>query len=143
MFSGQAGAVLPAPGDEFALRTVKALTSSDVYEFAGTVSSVQTLAPPRSFSLDQNYPNPFNPVTTIGFGLASAANVNLTVYDILGRRVTVLVNENLGAGHHQVTFDGARLASGVYFYRIQVRPVGAAGGGTGRFVETKKLCLVQ
>jgi hypothetical protein len=133
IFVWQEGAISPAPGDEFVLRTVKPLTSSDVYEFTGTMSSVQPAVAPLAFSLEQNYPNPFNPVTTIRFGLAMTVNVNLTIYDILGRRVDVLVNERMGAGYHQVTFDGTHLASGVYFYRIQA----------GDFVQTRRLLLLK
>ncbi len=133
IFVGQAGDILPVPGDQFVLSTVKPLSSSDVYEFSATVASVRPEAAPLAFSLEQNYPNPFNPVTTIRFALAMAQNVNLTVFDILGRRVTVLVNERLGAGSHQVKFDGTHLASGVYFYRMQA----------GTFVDSKKLLLVK
>ncbi len=130
------------PGDQFVLSTVKPLTSSDVYEFTGTISSVQPGAAPLAFSLEQNYPNPFNPVTTIRFGLAMAVNVNLTIYDILGRRVAVLVNERMGAGVHDVRFDGRGLSSGVYFYRLQVRSLVPASSRED-FVQTKKLLLVK
>ena len=133
VFAGQESDIMPVPGDEFTLRTVKPLTSSDVYEFTGTIASVPPAAMPQAFSLEQNYPNPLNPVTTIRFALARAVNVNLTIYDILGRRVAVLVDESMGAGNHDVKFDGTGLASGVYFYRIQA----------GSFVETKKFCLVR
>ncbi len=133
IFLEQGGEIMPAPGDEFTLQTAKPLSSSDVYEFMGTLASVRPGTPPPAFSLEQNFPNPFNPATTIRFGLAGAANVTLTVYDILGRRVAVLVNERLGAGNHDVRFDGTGLASGVYFYRIQA----------GSFVQTRKLCLVR
>jgi predicted esterase len=133
VFVGKAGDILPVPGDQFVLSTAKPLTSSDVYEFTGTMTSVQPVTAPLAFSLEQNYPNPFNPVTTIRFGLATTVDVNITVYDILGRRVAVLVNERMGAGYHQVTFDGAHLASGVYFYRMQA----------GSYVDTKKLLLVR
>ena len=89
---------------------------------------------PRSRSrLSKTIPTRLIPVTTIRFGLGMTVNVNLTVYDILGRRVAVLVNERLGAGDHQVRFDGTRLASGVYFYRMQA----------GSFVQTRKLLLLR
>jgi poly(3-hydroxybutyrate) depolymerase len=133
VFLGQAGDILPVPGDQFLLGTVKPLTSSDVYEFTGTMTSVQPGPAPVAFSLEQNYPNPFNPVTTIRFGLARGVDVNLTIYDILGRRVAVLVNERMGAGNHDVKFDGAHLASGVYFYRLHA----------GSFVKTMKLLLLR
>jgi pimeloyl-ACP methyl ester carboxylesterase len=133
IFVEQGGEILPVPGDEFTLCTVKPLTSSDVYEFIGTIASVRPGAVPPVFSLEQNYPNPFNPVTTIRFNLTRTVDVNLSIYDILGRKLTVLVNEKMEAGRHDVRFDGTGLASGVYFYRIQA----------GSFAETKKLCLVR
>ena len=78
---------------------------------------------PRSFALDQNYPNPFNPSTTISFSLKQAAPVRLELFDCLGRMVTVLVDERLGAGRHTLVWNakqagGQSAASGVYFYRL-------------------------
>jgi len=89
--------------------------------------------PPQSFSLLQNYPNPFNPTTTIPYNVAMAGHVTLIVYDVLGRLVSTLVNENQGAGVHMVRFDGANLASGVYFYKMQV----------GDHVFMKKMILAK
>lgn len=71
------------------------------------------------FRLDQNYPNPFNPSTTIQFALPSAMQVKLTVFDILGREVTTLLNAKMNEGLHNVTFEASRYASGVYFYRLE------------------------
>lgn len=112
----------------------------------GTITGVDGLVEiPTRFSLDQNYPNPFNPTTTIRFGLPSAASVRLTVYDALGREVTTLIdNEERAAGYVSVVWNGqnssgARVASGVFFYRIQAQP---AGGGVP-FVELKKMVLVK
>ncbi len=72
-----------------------------------------------SYELRQNYPNPFNPSTTIEFAIPQANMVKLTVYDILGREVVRLLDNRMDAGRHAVTFDASRLASGVYFYRLQ------------------------
>lgn len=93
---------------------------------------------PKSFYLAQNYPNPFNAGTNISFSLLSAGEVELSVYDLLGRKVTVLLNSFLPAGNHLVTWDGRSgdgdvLATGVYFYRL------VAEG----FDETKKMLLVK
>jgi len=73
---------------------------------------------PTVYSLAQNYPNPFNPTTTIAFDLPQASDVRVQVFDIEGRLVKELVNGNLPAGHHNVSFDGSALASGIYFYRL-------------------------
>ncbi|MCL5021590.1 MAG: endo-1,4-beta-xylanase, partial [Bacteroidetes bacterium] len=89
--------------------------------------------PPTSYSLGQNYPNPFNPTTMIHFALPSSGHVTLRVYDILGRIVETLVDGVENAGEHSVSFNGAGLASGVYFYRLQ------AGD---RFLQ-KKMMLIK
>jgi len=93
---------------------------------------------PRVFSLDQNYPNPFNPTTTIKFALPKSSNVNLEIYNILGRRVTTLINEQLDAGYHTVKWnstdsEGRDVATGVYFYRLKA----------GDFVKSKKMLLLK
>jgi len=76
---------------------------------------------PLTFNLAQNYPNPFNPATTISFEIAKAANVTLTVYNVLGQKVVTLVNERKTAGDYRINFDGSRLASGVYLYMIKAK----------------------
>ncbi len=74
---------------------------------------------PVSFALSQNYPNPFNPTTTISYSLPARVHARLTVFDVLGRRVAVLVDQVEGAGEHAVLFDASRCASGVYIYRLE------------------------
>ena len=88
---------------------------------------------PPAYALHQNYPNPFNPSTTIQYELPNSSVVRLSVYDILGREVTALVNERRDAGVHEVRFDGSNLASGVYFYRLQA----------GDFVQSRKLTILK
>jgi hypothetical protein len=74
---------------------------------------------PAQFFLEQNYPNPFNPSTAIKFGITEGTNVDLRIYDALGREVAVLVsNEFLSAGSYNVKFSAANLASGIYIYRL-------------------------
>jgi hypothetical protein len=78
------------------------------------------LAAPAEIGLKPAYPNPFNPTTTISFNLPQASNVNLSVYDINGREVATLVNDEWrGAGAYEVTFDGSEFASGTYLYLLQ------------------------
>jgi hypothetical protein len=72
-----------------------------------------------SFSLEQNYPNPFNPVTTIRYSLAKSGFVKLFVYDILGRKIAVLINKQQEAGIYNVPFNAGSFASGIYFYRLE------------------------
>jgi uncharacterized delta-60 repeat protein len=88
---------------------------------------------PITFSLSQNYPNPFNPVTNIGLRIAHSGFVSLKVFDITGKEVAVLVNNELDAGEYNVSFDASQLASGTYFYRIEA----------GQFTEVKKMILIK
>jgi len=92
---------------------------------------------PEKCELMQNYPNPFNPVTKIKFDIPSVATVPRTVsigiYDILGREVQSLVNEELKPGSYEVEFDGSKLSSGVYYYRMNA----------GDFADTKKMILAK
>ena len=73
---------------------------------------------PSEYKLEQNYPNPFNPTTKIQFNLPLQSEVNVTIYDILGREVTTLVNQELSAGTHTFTWDASRYSSGIYIYRL-------------------------
>jgi hypothetical protein len=95
---------------------------------------------PTSFSLLQNYPNPFNPCTVIGFQLSVAGKVSLKVYDMLGREVATLVNEQLAPGTYEVNFDAHKggsstsaLSSGMYFYTLSA----------GEYKETKRMTLLK
>jgi hypothetical protein len=87
--------------------------------FAFTAETdLQTAELPTEFALTGNYPNPFNPQTSITFSMPEAATVRLTVYDLLGRQVALLVDGNLAAGKHEVRFDATNLPSGQYLYRL-------------------------
>ncbi|MDQ7051679.1 MAG: T9SS type A sorting domain-containing protein [candidate division KSB1 bacterium] len=85
------------------------------------------------FRLEQNYPNPFNPSTTIQLAVPKASHVTITIYDMVGRHVATLVDEEYPAGVYRVVFDAGELASGLYVYRI------TAGG----FQATRKMLLLQ
>jgi len=86
-----------------------------------------------SFDLNQNFPNPFNPSTVISYQLPVTSNVTLKVYDILGREVAKLVNEEKPAGTYEVQFNASGLTSGIYFYQLS----------TGNYTETKKMILLK
>ena len=88
---------------------------------------------PAGYSLDQNYPNPFNPTTTIDFSMPQAGFVSLKVYDLLGREVATLVNEEKPAGSFRATLDASTLTSGTYFYTLRA----------GNFTSTKKMVLLK
>ncbi|MCG6961281.1 T9SS type A sorting domain-containing protein, partial [bacterium BMS3Abin03] len=92
----------------------------------------------ENFYLEQNYPNPFNPSTKIKFGIPDDAGngvilVTLKVYDILGKEVTTLLNEEKSTGKYEIEFDGKELTSGIYFYKLKA----------GNFLQTKKMVFIK
>ena len=123
------------------------------YIFAGTSQSVwrrsyqeiigiQNMSAeiPSAFSLHQSYPNPFNPSTNIRFDIPKTSDVKLIIYDILGKEITTLVNEQLHPGAYEVEWDGSNYTSGVYFYKLETMPNGRQAEG---FSETKRMVLVK
>lgn len=106
-----------------------------MYKRAGAANSVQTLNTgiPATYALEQNYPNPFNPSTEIQFKVAKAGMTTLKVYDIIGREVSTLVNQNMNAGTFTVKLDGSKLATGTYIYTLT--------SGDARI--TKKMMLLK
>ena len=88
---------------------------------------------PEKFSLSQNFPNPFNPNTVINYNLPVSSFVKLKVYDLSGKELATLVNENQDAGYYSAVFSGAAFSSGVYFYRLQ----------TEKFSESRKMSLIK
>ncbi len=108
---------------------------------SGPSGAVEHLAEPKLCELYPNYPNPFNPTTVITFQLSGNSWVRLAVYDLLGREVAVLVNERKAPGGYEITFDASRLASGVYFYRLQTRQTD--GGLAGSFAKTRSLVVMR
>ena len=107
------------------LDTDGSFTYSDVVEI--------DLKLPDRFKLSQNYPNPFNPTTVINYQLPEAGKVTLSIYDILGNEVRILVNEERSAGNYEIEFNATGLPSGVYFYILRA----------GSFVESKKMLLLK
>lgn len=116
----------PMPGDTIRLRFAQA---------QGCLIGIQSISSevPSEFSLKQNYPNPFNPVTNIKFDIKKASFVKLTVIDVSGKTVAVLVSENMQPGSYNYDWNAEKLASGVYFYKLE------ADG----FSDTKKMVLVK
>ena len=88
---------------------------------------------PSEFVLNQNYPNPFNPTTTISYALPEILEVRLEVFDLLGRRVALLVDSQQSVGTHTISFNASRLASGIYIYRLRA----------GEYMETKKMMVIK
>ncbi len=96
-------------------------------------TGLEDINSPLSYSLKQNYPNPFNPSTNIKYSVPENVFVKLTVYNLVGEEVSILVNKTVEAGFYEATFDAANLPSGTYFYKLQA----------GSFVETKKMILLR
>jgi hypothetical protein len=106
--------------------------SINIYYLIVNVESTNSNTP-DDFSLSQNYPNPFNPTTSLQYAIGSRQYITLKIFDLLGREVTTLVNEEKPAGEYEIEFDAANLPSGIYFYQLQ----------GGAFVETKKMILLK
>ncbi|MBT8386804.1 MAG: T9SS type A sorting domain-containing protein, partial [Ignavibacteria bacterium] len=112
----------------------KDLTPGDPIEII--ISSIEESSNdlnPTEFKIFQNFPNPFNPSTKIKYALPKNAFVNLTVYNVLGKTVTTLVNEEKRAGNYEIIFYASEIPSGIYFYRLT----------TNDFISTKKMILVK
>jgi len=88
---------------------------------------------PVKYSLEQNYPNPFNPVTSVSYQLAKNGKVSLIVFDITGKEIDVLVNQNQNAGYYKIQWNASQFSSGVYFYKLI----------TDNYIETKKMILLK
>jgi hypothetical protein len=111
--------------------------------FKQTATAVDKKEPVTSFALTQNYPNPFNPTTHLQFSIANFSSkggsasggqfVTLRVFDLLGREVVTLVNEQKSSGTYEVNFDGSKLSSGVYLYQLRA----------GANIETKRMVLMK
>jgi photosystem II stability/assembly factor-like uncharacterized protein len=126
-------------GEKYAVITIlsNAASSPDtiiVFGDTGPITKVNERGElPKRFALDQNYPNPFNLSTIISFAIPSEAFVKLIVFDVVGREVAILENEDLPAGTYTRKWDAADVTSGIYFYRLQA----------GSFIETRKLLLLK
>lgn len=97
------------------------------------IETIDSDAVPERFSLDQNFPNPFNPATRIRYALAEPTSARLTIYDVLGREVSVLVDRPQAAGTYEVVFEAGSLPSGLYFYQLRA----------GRFSSIRQMSLIK
>jgi flagellar hook assembly protein FlgD len=88
---------------------------------------------PTTYALKQNYPNPFNPNTIINYQLPMTNDVELSIYNLLGQKVSTLVHERQQVGYHQVEWDASRFSSGIYYYKIEA----------GNFQDVKKMILIK
>ncbi len=135
--SGQDTVVLSVSDGEFTVYDSLIVTVNPVTGIEYLMSQI-----PKEYSLKQNYPNPFNPTTTIIYGLPKSSHVDIRIYDLLGREVATLVNNNHEAKHYKVIWDakdrsGNSVPSGMYLYRI------VAKSGDRTFVKTRKLLLMR
>lgn len=110
-------------------------TWNAIYRVDGVIVGVEDEpnAIPSSFHLEQNYPNPFNPSTTIEFALSSRSHVRLSIWNVIGQEVAMLVDGEKSSGTHRIAWDASGLPSGVYFYRLE----------TKQFIQTKKMLLMK
>jgi len=107
--------------------------AGSVYIFSMPAPEVSAINIPSAFLLHQNYPNPFNPTTAINYKLSTVSDIELSIFDMNGKKVATLVNGSKPAGYHSVKWDASNVGSGIYFYRLQA----------GSFVETKKMVFMK
>lgn len=108
----------------------------------GNINAVSVIntSVPVNFQLYQNYPNPFNPSTNIEFAVSKRSFIRLIVFDVLGREIETIVNEELNAGTYKITWDASKYASGMYFYHIVIQSDKLITNG---YTETKKMILLR
>jgi poly(3-hydroxybutyrate) depolymerase len=123
---------IPA-GDSLYLYSYKGLSIYDTIKINSIPLRVRDNKEPSGYYLSQNYPNPFNPTTTIEYSIPERTIVKIIVFDILGRKISTLINEVKEAGDYRLEFNAAYLPSGVYFYRIE----------TDEFIQTKKFLFLK
>jgi len=128
-----APSLVEAAIDDIEILAVEEVTAIDDKDLISTL--------PTKFELSQNYPNPFNPSTNIKYSVPENGFVKLSVYNLIGEEVIVLVNESVDAGFYEIEFNAAYLPSGIYFYQLRA---GSPSAGSGQsFVETKKMVLLR
>ena len=111
---------------------LKQIDNDGGFAYSNTIE-VDVTSEITEFALQQNYPNPWNPTTTINYSLAKEGNVKLSVYNTLGSKVAIIVNEYKPAGNYSIQFNGSNLASGIYLYRLE----------SGNYSTAKKFILMK
>ncbi|MFA6979154.1 MAG: T9SS type A sorting domain-containing protein [Ignavibacteriaceae bacterium] len=111
---------------------LKQLDNDGTFKYSETVE-VSVGQFPNDYSLNQNYPNPFNPSTTIAYDIPKTSSVRISVYDILGKEIKLLLNAEKNPGHYAIIFDAKELAGGIYYYSIKA----------GEFSQSKKMILLK
>jgi hypothetical protein len=140
---GASNVIMPSEGDTLFLRTLKPLSAQDSYSFSTSTDNItlglaEAVVKPESFLLEQNYPNPFNPTTTIRFYIPKEGNVELKIFDLLGREVRTMTEGFLRSGIHSFVWNGKndngfQVSSGVYIYRLK----------SGSYMQSKKMVLTK
>ena len=111
---------------------LKQIDNDGTFKYSETIEVLVSQIP-NDFSLNQNYPNPFNPSTTISYDIPKTSFVKISVYDILGKEIKVLVNEAKNPGYYETVFDARELAGGIYCFSIRA----------GDFTQNKKMLLLK
>jgi len=111
------------------------ITTHGIYktETGGVITNIEKETITKNFRLSQNYPNPFNPSTTISYSIPKQTHVSLKVYDILGKEVAELVNEEMSTGSYKLNFDASNLSSGIYFYTLRAN----------EYYSSRKMLLIK
>jgi len=109
---------------------LKQIDKSGAFKYSNAIEAGAVIL---KYDLAQNFPNPYNPSTLIIYSIAAQSNVTIKIYNVLGKLITTLVNENKEAGNYQVSYNAAGIGNGVYFYKIQA----------GNFASTKKMLLLK
>ena len=115
------------------MREVSSVTVSSLEDITVVLGDLQSYLAPSEFALSASYPNPFNPSTSMDLSLNESGYVSVKVYNVMGQTVSTLVDGNMDAGYHTLTWDADNMPSGMYLVRVQA----------GNNVETQKLMLLK
>jgi len=125
--------VIPGKSYTYVLADVRFSNKETKYTDKAVIITIPAYDIPEEFSLGDNTPNPFNPVTMINYQLSANSDIELSIYDMNGKKITTLVNDHISAGYHKISWDASGYSSGVYLYRLNAQGL----------VETKKMVLLK